>query len=79
MVHSTEDKSRYLLDDPRTCTYNGTEKHVTCDCFENALLIHSFVLIKTWLLIACNTAFYAIISVYVVDKPVPVYLKKDVG
>ena len=28
-----------------------------------ALLIHGFVLVKTWLLIACNTAFYAIIIV----------------
>ena len=28
-----------------------------------ALLIHGFVPIKTWLLIACDTAFYAIISI----------------
>ena len=27
-----------------------------------ALLIHGFVPVKTWLLIACNTAFYAIIK-----------------
>ena len=28
-----------------------------------ALLIHGFVLVKTWLLKACDTAFYAIIVV----------------
>ena len=87
-----------------TSTYNGAEKHVTCERFENdasrtktndiatvhftdddvsfyygpgmfirktakpcinsawiALLIHGFVLVKTLLLIACDTAFYAII------------------
>ena len=27
-----------------------------------ALLTHGFVLVETWLLIACDTAFYAIIS-----------------
>ena len=86
-----------------TCTYNGTEKHVTCERFENAasraktnviafvhftdddvsfydgprmlirktakpcinstqiaLLINGFVLVKTRLLIACDTAFYAV-------------------
>ena len=85
-----------------TCTYNGAEKQVTCQRFENtasraktnvtatvhftdedvsfydgpgmlicktakpcinstctALLIHGFVPVKTWLLIARNTAFYA--------------------
>ena len=83
-----------------TCTYNGAEKHVTCERFENAdsriktnviatvhftddgvsfydgpgmlirktvmpcinstwiaLLIHGFVPVKTWLLIACDTIF----------------------
>ena len=87
-----------------SCTYNGAEKHVTCERFENAafrtktnvittvhvtdddvsfcdgpgmligktaklcinrmwiaLLIHGFVPVKTWLLIACNTEFYIII------------------
>ena len=88
------------------CTYNGAERHVTCECFENAtpraknviltsqnyvcfcarvtddisfcdsprglihkpyinstwiaLLIHRFLLVKAWLLIVCDTAFYAI-------------------
>ena len=28
-----------------------------------ALLIHGFVLVKTWLLIACFTAFYAVINI----------------
>ena len=79
-----------------TCTYNGTQKHVTCEHFENAASraktnviatvhftnddvsfydgpgmlirktakpcvnstwIHGFVPVKTWLLIACDTAF----------------------
>ena len=87
-----------------TCTYNGAEKHITCERFKNvasraktnliatvhftddhisfydgpgmlihktakpcinstciALLIHGFVLVKIWLLIACDIAFYAII------------------
>ena len=26
----------------------------------NSLIIHGFLLVKTWLLIACDTAFYAI-------------------
>ena len=95
------------------CTYNGAEKHVTCELFENAtsrennvtlhheiafatvpvtdddisfcdgprmlfhkiaklcinstwiallIHVHRLVPIKTWLLIACDTAFYAIIK-----------------
>ena len=94
-----------LQKDLFSCTYNGTERHVTCNGFENAtsraktiviltsrkitvatvhvtgddvsfydgpgmlrcktakLCINSIVncTVKTWLLIACGTAFYAII------------------
>ena len=35
----------------------------------NALLKHGFVLVKTWLLIACGTGFYAIISFYLFVSP----------
>ena len=30
------------------------------NCTQIAFLMHGFVLLKTWLLIACDTAFYAI-------------------
>ena len=33
-------------------------------CALTDLLIHGFVLVKTWLLIACNTPFYAIIFIH---------------
>ena len=49
--------------------YNGTGmliRKTAKPCIKStriALLIHGFVLVKTWLLIACNTDFYAMISI----------------
>ena len=51
-------------------TYDGPGMHtITCKAAKQvynstwiALLKHGFVLVKTWLLIACGTGFYAIIS-----------------
>ena len=56
-VHVTDDDVRFC-DGPGMLIFKTTKPCINSKWI--ALLIHGFVLIKTWLLITCGTAFYAI-------------------
>ena len=58
-VHATEADVTFN-DGPGMHTFKATKQVYNSTWI--ALLKHGFVLVKTWLLIACGTGFYAIIS-----------------
>ena len=60
-MHITVDDVKFC--DGLECVYVKDKSHASL-ARELPDLIHGFLPVKTWLLKACDTAFYAIISVY---------------